>query len=128
MIGFKKNLDTVIVIVGIICLVVGLIGIFIYPANKFGALAGMSAALTTFPQFKNFFFKNYFVWNKKGGNLKINSASKSIVFSELKSFEFNEKQLLINKKNKNQLEFSLNDINKEDITNLKGILEKHIKT
>ena len=57
--GFKKNLDTVIVIVGIICLVVGLIGIFIYPANKFGALAGMSAALTTFPQFKNFFFKNY---------------------------------------------------------------------
>ena len=126
--GFKKNFDTLVVVIGIICLVVGLIGIFIYPESKFGALAAISASLTTFPQFKNFFFKNYFVWNKKGGNIKINSKSKNIIFSELKCFEFNENQLLISKKNKNQLGFNLNEINTEDITKLKEILEKHIIT
>ena len=54
--GFKKNLDTLIVVVGIICLVVGLIGLFVYPESKMGSLAAISASLTTFPQFKNYFF------------------------------------------------------------------------
>lgn len=126
--GFKKNLDTLIVVVGIICLVVGLIGLFVYPESKMGSLAAISASLTTFPQFKNYFFKNYFVWNKKGGSLKINSKSKSISFSELSTFKFNENQLSILKKNKTQLEFSLNNINNEDIIKLKEILAKHIKT
>jgi hypothetical protein len=52
---------------------------------------------------------------------------KKIIFSELKTFEFNKNQLLISKKNKNQLGFNLNEINSEDITKLKEILEKHIK-
>jgi hypothetical protein len=125
--GFKKNLDTLIVIIGIICLVIGLIGIFAYPESKFGSLAGFSAVLITFPQFKIFFYENYFVWNKKGGNIKINYKRKNIIFTELKTFEFNKNQLLISKKNKNQLGFNLNEINSEDITKLKEILEKHIK-
>ncbi|CAM3753591.1 hypothetical protein FLGE108171_13580 [Flavobacterium gelidilacus] len=125
--GFKKNLDTLIVVVGIICLVIGLIGVFVYPESKMGSLAAISASLTTFPQFKNLFFKNYFVWNKKGGNIKINSKSKSIAFSEVESFNFEENKLKITKKNKTQLEFSLNEINNEDIIKLKEILAKHIK-
>jgi hypothetical protein len=125
--GFKKNFDTVIVFIGIICLVIGLVGIFILHESKMGSLGGFSAVLITFPQLKNFFYENYFVWNKKGGSIKINSKSKKIIFSELKTFEFNKKQLLISKKNKNQLGFNLNEINSEDITKLKDILEKHIK-
>lgn len=125
--GFKKNLDTLIVVVGIICLVIGLICVFAYPESKFGSLAGLSAALTTYPQFKTFFYKNYFVWNKKGGILKINSKSKNIVFSELNSFEFSENQLTLIKKNKTQLNFFLYDINSEDIIKIKGIIAKHIK-
>ena len=125
--GFKKNFDTFIVILGIICLIIGLIGVFAFPESKFGSLAGLSAVLTTFPQFKSFFYKNYFVWNKKGGNLKINSKSKNIVFSELNSYEFSKNHLTLVKKNKTQLNFPLNDINSEDISNLKGIIAKYIK-
>ena len=120
--GFKKNLDTLIVVVGIICLVIGLICVFAYPESKFGSLAGLS-----YPQFKTFFYKNYFVWNKKGGILKINSKSKNIDFSELNSFEFSENQLTLIKKDKTQLNFFLYDINSEDIIKIKGIIAKHIK-
>ena len=124
--GFKKNLDTLIVVVGIICLVVGLIGLFVYPESKMGSLAAISASLTTFPQFKNYFFKNYFVWNKKGGSLKINSKSKSISFSEIDNFQFEEEKLILTKKNKNKFDFKLSDINVEDADNLKIILAKYI--
>lgn len=125
--GFKKNLDTLIVIIGIICLVIGLIGVFLYPESKFGSLAGLSTAFTLYPHYKSFFYESYFCWNKKGGSFKINSKRKNIVFSELKTFEFNKNQLLISKKNKNQLGFNLNEVNSEDITKLKEILEKYIK-
>lgn len=125
--GFKKNLDTLIVVIGIICLVVGLVGIFIYPESKYGSLAGLSAGIINYPLLKTLFYKNYFYWNKKGGSLKINSKSKNIVFSEMDSFEFSENQLILSKKNKTQLEFSLNDINLEDISKLKEIIVKHIK-
>lgn len=125
--GFKKNFDTLIVIVGIICLAIGIIGIFAYPESKFGALAGLSAFFTTYPQLKKIFYKNYFVWNKIGGNIKINSKSKNIVFSEIESFQQDENKLTIINKNKNHLEFSLNDINLDDINNLNGILSKYIK-
>lgn len=125
--GFKKNWNTLIVVAGIVCLIFGLIAVFGYIDSRYSGLAGFSAALTTFPQLKSYFYKNSFVWNKKGGNIKINSKSKNIVFSEFYSFEINESQLLFTKKNKTQLEFSLNEINNDDITKLKEVLEINIK-
>ncbi|WP_339887694.1 hypothetical protein [uncultured Flavobacterium sp.] len=125
--GFKKNLDTVIVIIGIICLIIGLIAGFGYIDNRYMGLGGLSTIFTLYPQYKSLFYKNHFIWNKKGGNIKINSKSKNIIFSELDSFEFSESQLIIAKKNKTQLDFSLNDINHEDIRKLKEIIAKYIK-
>lgn len=124
--GFKKNLDTLIVVIGIICLVVGLVGIFIYPESKYGSLAGLSAGIINYPLLKTLFYKNYFYWNKKGGSLKINSKSKSISFSEIDNFQFEEEKLILTKKNKNKFDFKLSDINVEDVDNLKIILAKYI--
>ncbi len=124
--GFKKNLDTLIVVIGIICLVVGFVGIFIYPESKYGSLAGLSAGIINYPLLKTLFYKNYFYWNKKGGSLKINSKSKSISFSEIDNFQFEEEKLILTKKNKNKFDFKLSDINVEDVDNLKIILAKYI--
>lgn len=125
--GFKKNLDTLIVSIGIVCLIVGLVALFGYPNSKLSILAGFSAVLTTFPQIKTFFYKNHFVWNKRGGTLKINSKGKSIIFSDIECFELDENKLTLCKKNKTQMDYSLQEINKEDIHKLKEILESHLK-
>lgn len=125
--GFKKDFDTLIVVIGIICLVVGLVGIFIHPESKYGSLAGLSTVFTLYPHYKNLFYKNYFYWNKKGGNLKINSKTGNIVFSELENVNLIESQLIFIKKSKNKLIFNLSEINSEDINKLKIILENYIK-
>lgn len=124
--GFKKNFNTLIVVIGIICMIIGLIAGFGFGNERLMSLGGLSVVLTTFPQLRNSFYKNSFLWNKKGGNIKINSKSKNILFSELDFYEFNENQLSIIKKNKTNLEFSLLDIHQEDILKLKEILEKYI--
>jgi hypothetical protein len=125
--GFKKNFDSLIVILGIVCLIIGLIGVFGFLNQRFSGLAGLSAVLTTFPQLKTYFYKNYFLWNKKGGTIKINSKGKSIVFNEIASFSIENDKLILFKKNKTQIEFPLKDINKEDIEKVGGILNNFIK-
>ena len=125
--GFKKSLDTFIVSIGIICLIIGLVALFGYPESKLSALAGFSVVLTTFPQMKTFFYKNHFVWNKKGGTFKINSKRKVIVFSDIESFHLDENKLNICKKNKVEIDFNLQEIDKEDINKLKEILENHFR-
>lgn len=126
--GFKKDFDTLIVIIGIICLIIGMIAGLGFINKKLMSLAGLSAVIILFPHFKNFFYKNYFIWNKKGGNIKINSKTGNIVFSEIENVDLNESQLIFIKKSKNKLVFNLSDINSEDINKLKVILAKHIKT
>lgn len=125
--GFKKDLDTLIVVIGIVFLIIGMIAGFGYLDNRFMGLAGLSSVFTTFPQLKNLFYNNHFVWNKKGGTLKLNSKSKSITFSEIVSFQKEENKLTILKKDKTQLIFSSNGINSDDIDKLNEILKKHIK-
>jgi hypothetical protein len=125
--GFKKNFDSLIVILGIVCLIIGLIAVFGFLNQRFSGLAGFSAVLTTFPQLKTYFYKNYFLWNKRGGTIKINSKGKSIVFNEIASFSIENDKLILFKKNKTQIEFPLKDINKEDIEKVGGILNNFIK-
>lgn len=125
--GFKKNLDSLIVILGIVCLIIGLIAVFGFLDQRLSSLAGFSAVLTTFPQLKTYFHKNYFLWNKRGGTIKINSKSKSIIFKEIASYSIENDKLIILKKNKTHLNFSLKDIYKEDIGKIEGILKSLIK-
>ena len=126
--GFKKNLDSLIVILGIVCLIIGLIAVFGFLDQRLSSLAGFfSAVLTTFPQLKTYFYKNYFLWNKRGGTIKINSKSKSIIFKEIASYSVENDKLIILKKNKTHLDFPLKDIDKEDIEKIEGILKSLIK-
>ena len=125
--GFKKYIDTFIVILGIVCLIIGLIAVFGFLNQRFSGLAGFSAVLTTFPQLKTYFYKNYFLWNKRGGTIKINSKSKTIVFKEIVSIVIKNDTLIILKKDKTQLDFLLTDIEKKDIEKIEEILKSHIK-
>jgi len=124
--GFKKNLDTLIVVVGIILAIIGSLAFFSDKYKNLWILLNLGSAIGLFPQFKNFFYKNYFVWNKKGGNIKINSKSKSVIFSEIESFNFELNELIIENKNNTQLTFSLDNIDKQYIFELEKVLQKHI--
>lgn len=122
--GFKKNLDTLIVLIGILCLVIGLTSLFIFPSSKLSSLSGFSAALIMFPQFKGFFYKRHIVWNKMGGNITINTKSKHFVFSDIDNVVFENEKLILNRKNKSQIIFSLSNIHVDDINRLKEIFNK----
>ena len=119
--GFKKNLDTLIVCLGILCLITGVTSLFLSPSSKLSSLSGFSAVLVMFPQFKIFFYKRHIVWNKVGGNIKINTKSKRFLFSDIENVVFENKKLVLNRKNKSQMNFSLSDIHADDISKLKEI-------
>ncbi|WP_445711007.1 hypothetical protein [Flavobacterium sp.] len=119
--GFKKNLDTLIVCLGILCLVIGLTSLFLFPSSKLSGLSGFSAVLVMFPQFKSFFYKRHIVWNKVGGNIKINTKSKHFLFSDIENVVFENEKLVLNRKNKSQMIFSLSNIHADDISKLKEI-------
>lgn len=125
--GFKKNFDTFIMILGVICLIIGLVAVFGFLNSRLAGLAGFSAVLTTFPQMRTYFYKNYFLWNKRGGQIKVNSKSKRLIFNEIESFQLENNNLILLKKNNSHLEFQLNDINQDDIKKLEQILKTLIK-
>ena len=125
--GFKKNFDTFIMILGVICLIIGLVAVFGFLNSRLAGLAGFSAVLTTFPQMRTYFYKNYFLWNKRGGQIKVNSKSKRLIFNEFASFQLENNNLILLKKNNSHLEFQLNDINQDDIKKLEQILKTLIK-
>ena len=125
--GFKKNFDTLIIILGVICLIIGLIAVFGFLNSRLSGLAGFSAVLTTFPQIRTYFYKNYFIWNKRGGQIKVNSKSKRLIFNEIATFQLEDNNLTLLKKNNTQLDFQLNDINQEDTKRLQEILKSLIK-
>lgn len=119
--GFKKNFDTLIACIGILCLVIGVTSLFLFPSSRLSGLSGFSAALVMFPQFKSFFYKRHIVWNKMGGNIKINTKSKRFLFSDLENVVFTNEKLALNYKNKSQMNFSLSNIHEDDIHKLKEI-------
>ena len=125
--GFKKNFDTFIMILGVICLIIGLVAVFGFLNSRLAGLAGFSAVLTTFPQMRTYFYKNYFLWNKRGGQIKVNSKSKRLIFNEIATFQLEDNNLTLLKKNNTQLDFQLNDINQEDTKRLQEILKSLIK-
>lgn len=73
--GFKKNLNGLITVIGLIISLLGLMAFFSQVYEKFWGLLNVGVLILLFPQLKNLFYKNYFLWNEKGGNIKINSKS-----------------------------------------------------
>lgn len=122
--GFKKNIDTLVVCVGLICLVIGLIAVFGLLNQRLSGLAGLSATLVLYPQFKNFFYKNYIYWNKIGGSMKLNSKTFSFEFEKIKNVEIIDKKLMVNLTNNSSKEFTIENINQNDINKLVNILMK----
>ena len=57
--GFKKNLDTLFMCLGFICLVIGLISNFGLITDKLKILSGLSVLMILYPQTKNLFYRNY---------------------------------------------------------------------
>lgn len=74
-----------------------------------------------------FWFRNYFQWNKKGANIRINSfLGKSLNFEEIIKTELTDKVLKITKSSGNKLAFDLNHIADEDVQKLHRIIVKSI--
>jgi len=122
--GFKKNLDTLIVCIGIVFLIIGLLSFFGVFDKKLNFLSGLSATFVLYPQFKNWFYKNYIYWNKSGGNIKLNSKTFSFQFDKIKNVAIENEKLFIELKNGSSKEFSTKDIDVDDLNKLLMILKK----
>ena len=125
--GFKKNLNTLIPVIGLVLFIIGIIAFLGYIDEKYSTLVGLSAIFTMFPQFRTYFNKNYFLWNKRAGQIKVNSKAKRLIFKEIASVQFENDNLKLLKKDNTYLDFPLNDINQEDIKKLEQILKTLIK-
>jgi hypothetical protein len=84
-------------------------------------------AMQTVYYSRMFWFRNYFQWNKKGANIRINSfLGKSLNFEEISTVELTDKMLKITKSSGNKLAFDLNHIADEDVQKLHQIIVKLI--
>ena len=125
--GFKMNFNTLIVVTGLMLFILGIIAFLGYIDEKYSTLVGLSAIFTMFPQFRTYFYKNYFLWNKRGGQIKVNSKAKRLIFKEIASVQFEDDNLIVLKKDNTHLDFPLKDINQQDIIKLETILKTLIK-
>ncbi|MFD2908173.1 hypothetical protein ACFSX9_05440 [Flavobacterium ardleyense] len=125
--GFKKNLNTLIPVFGLVLFILGIIAFLGYIDEKYSALAYLSILFTSFPQMRTNFYKNYFIWNKSDAQIKVNSKAKQILFKEISSVQFENNNLILLKKDNTQLDFPLKNINLEDIKKLEEILKALIK-
>ncbi|MGV7104954.1 hypothetical protein [Flavobacterium sp. U410] len=121
--GFKKNYNTLIFCIGFIFLVIGNLATFEIINSKLKILNGISILLIFYPQAKNLFYKNYIYWNAKGGNIRLNSKSCSFEFENIRNVEINNEKLVLVMRNKSK-EFSINDINKDDVNKLISLLKR----
>lgn len=125
--GFKMNFNTLIVVIGLVLFILGIIAFLGYIDEKYSTLVGLSAIFTMFPQFRTYFYKNYFLWNKRGGQIKVNSKAKRLIFKEIASVQFENDNLILLKKDTTHLDFPLKGINQQDIIKLETILKTLIK-
>ncbi len=121
--GFKKNLDTLIMCLGFICIVIGLLSNFGLITDKLKILSGLSVLMVLYPQTKNFFYKNYIFWNKKGGSMKLNSKSFSFQFENIRNVTIENEKLFIELKNGSSKEFSTKNIDADNLNKLLMILK-----
>ena len=92
--------------------------------HKIGAILGPGLFVVIMG--KQFFFRNYLGWNKKGMTLKLNSFfSKTISFEHIIAYSFKNENLEIVRKNGSSFNFSLRDLNPNHIHRIREILLTH---
>jgi hypothetical protein len=75
---------------------------------------------------KQFAFRNYLGWNKKGMVLKLNSFfSKTISFEHIHDYSFENENLEIIRKNGSRFNFSLKDIKPDHIDRIREVISSH---
>lgn len=75
---------------------------------------------------KQFFYRNYVGWNKKGLLLRLNSfTSKSIPFHRIESYNISNGRLEIFRKDQKHFTFKLEGISDQDIKKILEILRKN---
>jgi hypothetical protein len=109
-------------------ILVGFFEIFNFANSKVPKiLSSCGFAMQTIYYSRMFWFRNYFQWNKKGANIRINSfLGKSLNFEEIIKTELTDKVLKITKSSGNKLAFDLNHIADEDVQKLHQIIVKSI--
>ena len=105
------------------------IGLFAYTTlnNDDSTLKMISAVLgfglLIFQLGKQFFFKNYLGWNKRGVTIKLNSFwSKNINFTDVSSYQIQNTRLQIIRNNGSEFNFNLENIRVDDIDKIRNIL------
>lgn len=93
--------------------------------NSITGVIGLSASIIFFG--KQFIFRNYFAWNKKGFVIKTNSFfSKSYSFAGIEAYSFNKSSFEVIEQNGNKVNFDLTKVRPEDIQRVQAILHEHL--
>ncbi|MCE2613164.1 hypothetical protein LVD13_09295 [Flavobacteriaceae bacterium D16] len=73
---------------------------------------------------KQFFFRNYIGWNKKGITIRLNSLlSKSISFNDISSYSFRNKKLEVEHRNGSKFNCNLENLSSDHVDQLERILK-----
>ena len=90
--------------------------------HQISAILGFGFSVIFFG--KQFFFRNYIGWNKKGITIKLNTLlSKSVSFREIRSYSFVNKKLEIERQDGSKFQCSLENLRSDHIDKLKKILK-----
>jgi acyl-ACP thioesterase len=104
----------VLLIISAVCWVVGSYEVFVI--DKMGPYLTTALLLQIIYLSKMFWYKNYVVWNKKGGVIRIKSFfGESLKSNEIRSTELIDGVLTINKHGGERIAIDLNHIQGEDI-------------
>jgi len=92
--------------------------------HKISAILGFGLSVVFFG--KQFFYRNYLGWNKKGMTIKLNSLfSKTISFSEIGSYAIEKNRLEIVRLDGSKIDFKLNNLRSDHIDQLQQVLESN---
>ena len=114
-----------IMVLFLIIYVITMLGSLSEKINGISGVIGFGASVIFFG--KQFIFRYYLGWNKKGFVIKINSfLSYSYAYRDIKSFSFKENRLEILDQHDSSKIYDLNKIIPEDIERIKVILNSAI--
>ncbi|MFT7033270.1 MAG: hypothetical protein ACJA2S_001776 [Cyclobacteriaceae bacterium] len=115
----------VLLIISAVCWVVGSYEVFVI--DKMGPYLTTALLLQIIYLSKMFWYKNYVVWNKKGGVIRIKSFfGESLKSNEIRSTELIDGVLTINKNGGERIAIDLNHIQGEDSQKLKTIIQDSV--
>jgi hypothetical protein len=95
--------------------------------HQISAIIGFGSAVIFFG--KQFYYRNYVGWNKKGLLLRLNSfTSKNVPFHKIESYNISNGRLEIVRKDQKRLTFNLEGISDHEIKKIRDLLRKNTNT